>query len=61
MIAGDSNEAESRNKIVLVSMLADIEKALFFGQKSQGTRNGQPFRTMDGLINIVGNISYYPS
>ncbi len=32
---------------------ADIEKALFFGTKSTGTRNGQPFRTMDGLINIV--------
>jgi hypothetical protein len=32
---------------------ADIEKALFFGQKSQGTRNGKPFRTMDGLISIV--------
>src|SRR5206468_3166130 len=40
---------------------ADIEKSLFFGQKSQGTRNGQPFRTMDGLVNIVGNLTYYPS
>ncbi len=60
MIAGDSNEAESRQDCAAFHA-ADIEKALFFGQKSQGTRNGQPFRTMDGLISIVGNLSYYPS
>lgn len=60
MIAGDTNVAESRQDCASFHA-ADIEKALFFGQKSQGTRNGQPFRTMDGLINIVGNISYYPS
>ena len=33
---------------------------MFFGQKSQSTRNGQPFRTMDGLVNIIGTASYYP-
>lgn len=60
MIAGDTNVAESRTDCAAFHA-ADIEKALFFGQKSQGTRNGQPFRTMDGLINIVGNLSYYPS
>jgi hypothetical protein len=60
MIAGDTNVAESRQDCASFHA-ADIEKALFFGQKSQGTRNGQPFRTMDGLINIVGNLSYYPS
>lgn len=60
MIAGETNEAESRQDCASFHA-ADIEKALFFGQKSQGTRNGQPFRTMDGLINIVGNLSYYPS
>ena len=60
MIAGDSNEAESRMDCAAFHA-ADIEKALIFGQKSQGTRNGQPFRTMDGLISIVGNLSYYPS
>lgn len=60
MIAGETNEAESRQDCAAFHA-ADIEKALFFGQKSQGTRNGQPFRTMDGLINIVGNLSYYPS
>jgi hypothetical protein len=60
MIAGETNQAESKQDCAAFHA-ADIEKALFFGQKSQGTRNGQPFRTMDGLINIVGNISYYPS
>ena len=60
MIAGDTNVAESRQDCAGFHA-ADIEKGLFFSQKSQGTRNGQPFRTMDGLINIVGNLSYYPS
>ena len=60
MIAGDTNIAESRTDCAAFHA-ADIEKALFFGQKSQGTRNGQPFRTMDGLINIVGNVANYPS
>jgi hypothetical protein len=60
MIAGESNQAESKQDCAGFHA-ADIEKAIFFGQKSQSTRNGQPFRTMDGLINIVGNLSYYPS
>lgn len=59
MIAGDTNVAESRQDCAAFHA-ADIEKALFFGQKSQSTRNGQPFRTMDGLINIVGTLAYYP-
>jgi len=60
VIAGESTESESRQDCAALHA-ADIEKALFFGQKSQGTRNGQPFRTMDGLHNIVSNLSYYPS
>ena len=60
MIAGDTNVAESRQDCAMFHA-ADIEKALFFGTKSQGTRNGQPFRTMDGLRAIVGNIAYYPT
>ena len=59
VIAGDSNLAESRQDCAAFHATA-IETALFFGQKSSGTRNGQPFRTMDGLISIVGNLSYYP-
>jgi hypothetical protein len=60
MIAGETNIAESRQDCAAFHA-ADIEKNIFFGQKSQGSRNGQPFRTMDGLINIVGNLNYYPS
>lgn len=59
MIAGDTNVAESRSDCAAFHA-ADIEKALFWGQKSQGIRNGQPFRTMDGLLAIVGNLTYYP-
>lgn len=59
VIAGDTNVAESRSECASFHA-ADIEKALFFGQKSQGSRNGQPFRTMDGLISIISNLSYYP-
>lgn len=60
MIAGDTNVAESRTDCSAFHAV-DIEKAFFFGQKSTGTRNGQPFRTMDGLINIVGTAANYPS
>jgi hypothetical protein len=52
VIVGETAEAESRQDCASFHA-ADIEKALFFGQKSTGTRNGQPFRTMDGLISIV--------
>lgn len=60
VIAGESTVAENRQDCAAFHA-ADIEKALFFGQKSAGTRNGQPFRTMDGLINIVSTLAYYPS
>lgn len=58
--AGDSNLAESKQECAAFHAV-DIEKALIFGQKSQGTRNGKPFRTMEGLVSIIGNLSYYPS
>jgi len=59
VIAGETNIAESKQDCAAFHA-ADIEKGLFFGQKSQGTRNGKPFRTMDGLISIVSNLTYYP-
>ena len=59
VIAGESTDAESRQDAAAFHA-ADIEKAIFFGQKSQGTRNGQPFRTMDGLINMIETPSFYP-
>lgn len=60
VIAGDTNVAENRQDCAAFHAV-DIEKALFFGQKSASTRNGQPFRTMDGIYSIVNNLSYYPS
>jgi hypothetical protein len=52
MIAGDGMVAESKQDCASLHALA-IEKALFFGQKFQGTRNGQPFQTMEGIIGRV--------
>lgn len=49
MIAGDGMVAESRQDCASLHALA-IEKSLFFGQKFQGTRNGQPFQTMEGIV-----------
>lgn len=60
VIAGETNVAESKQDAAAFHAV-DIEKGIFFSQKSQSTRNGQPFRTMDGLISIVGTLSYYPS
>lgn len=59
VIAGDGTSSENRQDCAAFHA-ADIEKAIFFGQKSTGFRNGQPFRTMDGLISVVSNIAYYP-
>lgn len=51
-IAGSGNIAESRQDCAAFHA-ADVEKSFFFGQKFLGSRNGQPFHTMDGLISIV--------
>jgi len=59
VIAGDSTDAENRQDAAAFHA-ADIEKGIFFGQKSQGTRNGQPFRTMGGLIEMIEDLSFYP-
>lgn len=51
-IAGDGNVAENKNDAAMFHA-TDIEKGIIFGQKFLGTRNGQPFHTMDGVINRV--------
>lgn len=61
MIAGDTAVAESRQDCAAFHAV-DIEKAFIFGQRFFGSRNNQPFHTMDGLIaaitnNVPGNIS----
>lgn len=60
VIAGETNIAESKQDAAAFHAV-DIEKGVLFGQKSESTRNGQPFRTMDGLINITSTLSYYPA
>lgn len=60
VIAGDTNQAESKIDAALFHAV-DIEKALFFSQKFQGSRNGQPFRTMDGLVASISNFANYPT
>lgn len=54
LMAGDGAVQESKRDCAAFHSLA-IEKALFFGQKSLTTVNGQPFHTMDGLYNIINN------
>ena len=61
VIAGGTPDAESRKDCAMFHGV-DIEKALIYGQKYQGTLNGQPIHTMDGLLSILlaqagGNIS----
>lgn len=60
VIAGDSTDAENRQDCAALHA-ADIEKAIFFGQKSQGTRNGKPFRTMNGLLTMIEDPTFYPA
>ena len=60
-IAGTGYVSESKQDCAALHAMA-IEKALFFGQKFMGTRNGQPFHTMEGIVARVnaaasGNIT----
>ena len=48
-IAGAGYVSESKQDCAALHAAA-IEKALFFGQKYMGTKNGQPFHTMEGII-----------
>jgi len=52
VLVGDSHLAENKQDCAAFHA-ADIEKALFFGQKGETTLNGQPLRFMDGLISII--------
>lgn len=60
VIAGGDTMSENKQDAAVLHS-TNMETALLFGKKSEGSRNGQPFRTMDGFINIVGNLAYYPS
>lgn len=56
VIAGGAPDAESKQDCAMFHAV-DIEKALLFGQLFQGTRNGFPFRTMNGLINYINQVA----
>lgn len=61
VIAGGTPDAESKQDCAMFHS-ADIEKAVIYGQKYQGTLNNQPIHVMDGLINVLtalapGNIA----
>jgi len=62
VIAGNSNVAENRLDNAAFHA-ADIEKAIFFGQKqtTAPSNNNQPLRTMDGLVSIVSTPANYPA
>lgn len=60
-IAGAGYVSESKQDCAALHAMA-IEKALFFGQKFMGTKNGQPLHTMEGIVARVtdaasGNIT----
>lgn len=60
-IAGSGYVGESKNDGAMLHAAA-IEKALFWGEKFMGTRNGRPLHTMEGIIPRVrtaapGNIT----
>jgi hypothetical protein len=48
-IAGAGYVSESKRDCAALHAVA-MEKALIFGEKFMGTRNGQPFHTMEGII-----------
>lgn len=56
VIAGGTPDAESKMDCAMFHAV-DIEKALLYGQKYQGTLNTQPIHTMDGLLNVLGTLA----
>ena len=60
VITGQDPVAKNKNDGGYFHAMA-MEKAFIFGQRYMGTRNNQPFHTMDGLIRMIGNPQFYPS
>lgn len=56
LMLGTTQVAENRQDCAAFHA-ADIEKAMFFGQKFLGTRNGLPFHLMDGLVNSITTLA----
>lgn len=53
-IAGDTPVAENRQDCMALHSTL-MEHALFFGERFSGSLNGQPIRTMDGLLADLAN------
>jgi hypothetical protein len=53
-IAGDGNVAENMRDASAFHAV-DMEKALIFGQRYEGSLKGQPLRLMDGIISFITN------
>lgn len=56
LAVGSSAVAENKTDCAAFHA-ADMEKAIFWGQKFLGSKNGQPFHTMDGLVNSVTTLA----
>jgi len=48
---GDSIKEAKRE--AMEDMMNDVERALWFGKRSESTLNGKPIRTMDGVISKI--------
>lgn len=59
VVAGEEPKASNKMEGATFHALAK-ERALIFGQKFMGNRNGQPFHKLEGLISMIKNPDYYP-
>lgn len=60
VVAGENPPAANKMDGATFHAMAK-ERALIFGQKMMGTRNGQPFHKMEGIISMINNPDYYPA
>lgn len=59
-IVGDGQVAENRADCMHLHSQA-METSILFGDKFVSTRNGRPFRTMEGILHNVKNPANYPA
>lgn len=59
-IVGDGQVAENRKDCTYFHQQA-LETSILFGAKYTGTRNGKPFRTMEGIFNNLKTPANYPA
>lgn len=59
-IVGDGQVAENRADCMHLHSQA-LETSILFGDKFVSTRNGRPFRTMEGILHNVKNPANYPA